>query len=112
MKGNVFAYRDFVLIKILEDIPKVKLGDYFSLIAKADSAEIFSDKEMIETAEAFLENNLNSSETSRKMYLHRNTLLYRLEKIEKQTGLDIRKFSDAITFKTALYLYRLIRENK
>ena len=49
-----------------------------------------------------LENNLNVSETSRQLYVHRNTLVYRLEKLEKSTGLDIRKFDDALTFKIAM----------
>ena len=50
----------------------------------------------------FFENNLNVSETSRQLYVHRNTLVYRLEKLEKSTGLDIRKFDDALTFKIAM----------
>ena len=61
---------------------------------------------MIQTAEVFLENNLNVSETSRKLFLHRNTLTYRLDKIERQTGLDIRKFSDAVTFRLITVLFK------
>ena len=61
---------------------------------------------MIKTAEEFFKNNLNVSETSRKIYLHRNTLIYRLDKIERGTGLDIRKFDDAVSF----YLIKIIKE--
>ena len=71
--------------------------------------EIFDDEEMVNTAEEFLENSLNVSETLRKLYLHRNTLTYRLDKIEKATGLDIRKFSDAVTFRLITVLSKLVR---
>ena len=60
------------------------------------------DEETIITINKFFENNLNVSETSRQLYVHRNTLVYRLEKLEKSTGLDIRKFDDALTFKIAM----------
>lgn len=59
------------------------------------------DEETIVTINKFFENNLNISETARQLYVHRNTLVYRLEKLEKDTGLDIRKFDDALTFKIA-----------
>ena len=64
---------------------------------------------MINTAEEFLENTLNASETSKKLYLHRNTLTYRLDKIERSTGLNIRRFSDAMTFRLITYLYKLLK---
>ncbi|MDE5897076.1 MAG: helix-turn-helix domain-containing protein, partial [Clostridia bacterium] len=65
--------------------------------------------EMSGTAEAFLECSLNLSETSRNLFLHRNTLTYRLDKIERVTGLNIRKFSDAVTFRVITILYRLLQ---
>ena len=60
------------------------------------------DQETLFTIYKFFENNLNVSETARKLFVHRNTLVYRLEKIKKLTGLDLREFDDAITFKVAL----------
>ena len=60
------------------------------------------DEEILTTISKFFENNLNVSETSRQLFVHRNTLVYRLEKLEKSTGLDIRTFDDALTFKIAL----------
>lgn len=60
------------------------------------------DQETLFTIQKFFENNLNVSETSRKLFVHRNTLVYRLEKIKKLTGLDLREFDDAIVFKVAL----------
>lgn len=74
-----------------------------------NALSVFTDKEMVNTADEFLENSLNVSETSRKLYLHRNTLIYRLDKIEKETGLNIRKFSDAVTFRIITVLVKLVK---
>ena len=70
--------------------------------------EIFDDEEMLATAEEFLHSSLNVSETSRNLYMHRNTLLYRLDKIEKATGLNIRSFSDAVSFRVLTLIHRLL----
>ena len=78
--------------------------------------EIFSDKkpdqfdeETLTTISKFFENSLNVSETSRQLYIHRNTLVYRLDKLQKSTGLDLRVFEDAITFKIALMVVEYMR---
>ena len=63
------------------------------------------DEEIISTAYKFFENNLNVSETSRQLFIHRNTLVYRVEKLQKATGLDVRTFDDALTFKIAMMVY-------
>ena len=60
------------------------------------------DEESRSTIKMFFENNLNVSETSRQLFIHRNTLVYRIEKLQKTTGLDLRSFDDAVTFKIAL----------
>ena len=67
------------------------------------------DKETLSTVNQFFENNLNISETARQLYIHRNTLVYRLEKIQKTTGLDVRHFDDALTFKIALMVANHMR---
>lgn len=103
---SVHSFKEFVLEKMVEDLPKVKVSEYLELLNRENAKDVFNDDEMIITAEAFLENNLNASETSRKLFLHRNTLTYRLDKIEKETGLDIRKFSDAITFRIITILLK------
>ena len=108
-KGDIHSFKEYVLIKMLEELPKHKLSENLQTLMDAGAREIFSDEEMILTAEEFLENSLNTSETSRKLYLHRNTLIYRLDKIEKATGLNIRKFSDAITFRLITILSRLVK---
>ena len=66
-----------------------------------DIPKIFTEENVV-TIQKFFENNLNISETARQLYVHRNTLVYRLERLEKAIGLDIRRFDDAMTFKIAM----------
>ena len=67
------------------------------------------DDETLTTINKFFENNLNVSETSRQLFVHRNTLVYRIEKIQKSTGLDLRNFDDALTLKIALMVESYIK---
>ena len=69
------------------------------------------DRETLSTIQCFFENNLNVSETSRKLFVHRNTLVYRLEKIKRITGLDLREFDHAIIFKIALMVNKYLQSN-
>ena len=108
--GNVHSYRECILIKMIEDVPETKLVEYFSQITDERFKEVFEDREMLDTAEAFLQSSLNVSETSRNLYMHRNTLLYRLDKIEKATGLNIRLFSDALSFRVLTVLNKLLKK--
>lgn len=66
---------------------------------------VLEDKELVDCIDAFFKNNLNISETSRNAFLHRNTLLYRIEKVNKVTKLNIRNFEDAMTFKILTIIY-------
>ena len=95
---------------MLEDIPDALLSQYYMEITDEQCKEIFDDAEMLGTAEAFLQSSLNVSETSRNLYMHRNTLLYRLDKIEKATGLNIRQFSDAVSFRVLTVLHTLLKK--
>ena len=79
-------------------------------VFKKGSIELL-DSETIITIQKFFENNLNVSETSRKLYVHRNTLVYRLDKIYKLTGLDLRTFDDAIVFKVAMMVKKYLSSN-
>lgn len=108
--GNVHSYREFILVKMLEDIPESKLAEYFASLTDEGLKDVFGDEEMLSTAEAFLQSNLNVSETSRNLYMHRNTLLYRLDKIEKALGLNLRQFSDAVSFRVLTVLHRLLKK--
>ena len=106
---GVHSFKEFVMVKMLEDLPKHKLSEYLETLLEPSAREIFEDKEMINTAEEFFENSLNVSETARKLFLHRNTLNYRLDKIEKATGLNISKIPDAITFRMITVILKLVR---
>ena len=70
-------------------------------------AKIFEDQSMLQTVEVYLGSGMNISETARRLYMHRNTLMYRLNSIRKHTGLDLSNFADAVTFKLLHYLYIL-----
>ncbi len=105
--SGVLAYKDVILAKILEDNSPSKISDYFSALLGEGESELLSDEELMLTGDAFLSNNLNVSETAREMYIHRNTLIYRIDKIERLTGLDIRKFSDALNFRILFILSKL-----
>ena len=110
VQGNVHSYREFILTKMVEDIPEIKLAQYFAEITDEHCKEVFADEELLTTAEVFLQSSLNVSETARTLYMHRNTLLYRLDKIEKATGLNIRQFSDAVSFRVLTILYKLLKK--
>ncbi len=107
-KGKVHSYREFILVRMLEELPENKLADYLADLTDEGFEKIFEDEEMLSTAEEFLRNDLTMGETARNLYVHRNTLLYRLDKIEKTTGLNIRSFSDAVSFRVMTVLHRLI----
>lgn len=108
IKTSVATYKEYVFVKMLEDLPKYKLEEFLNVLSEPETKSVLADPEMLETASEFLKANLNVSEASRNLFMHRNTLMYRLDKIEKATGLDIRKFQDAMTFRLMMMLYKLI----
>ena len=108
-KGRIFSYKEFIMTRMIEDIPKATLNKYLEILLDPGAKDILNDPEMLNTAEEFLANSLNISETSRLLYMHRNTLMYRLDKIEKSMGLNIRRFSDAVTFRLILILYNHLK---
>ena len=110
-KGEVHSYKEYLLVKMLEEVPESRLKEYLEQLQIGDAREIFDDEEMVNTAEEFLQSSLNVSETSRNLFMHRNTLMYRLDKIERVTGLNIRKFSDAVSFRVITILYKLMQMN-
>lgn len=98
---DVVAYNTLGIGRLIYQLPVSLCQMFIEEIFGTDIPEEL-DEETLTTINMFLENNLNVSETARKLYVHRNTLLYRLEKLEKLTGLDIRVFDDALTIKIAL----------
>ena len=100
---HVFVYRNLLLERFLNDVSPEMGQSYNSCIFNRSTARLFND-EMVHTIETFFENSLNLSETARKLYIHRNTLVYRLEKVQHAIGLDLRNFDDAVTFKMMMLL--------
>lgn len=100
-KQTIVAYSTLGIGRIIYQLP-LHLCEMFIDEIFGGSLPEEIDDEALHTIHKFFDNNLNVSETSRQLYVHRNTLVYRLEKIEKATGLDIRKFDDAMTFRLAL----------
>ena len=100
---SVFTYRNLLLERFLSDVPADMCANYNAMIFNRKTARLFND-EMVHTIETFFDNSLNLSETARKLYIHRNTLVYRLEKVQRAIGLDLRNFDDAVTFKMMMLL--------
>ena len=100
---RVFLYRNLLLERFLSEVSPEMGAAYNANIFNRKTARLFND-EMIHTIETFFDNSLNLSETARKLYIHRNTLVYRLEKVQHAIGLDLRNFDDAVTFKMMMLL--------
>jgi carbohydrate diacid regulator len=104
---NVISYEKLGIGRLIYQLPEPLCKLFLEEIFDGCSKNFF-DNEMVQTIQKFFENDLNVSEASRQLYVHRNTLVYRLDKIEKEIGLDIRKFDDAIILKFAILVKRYI----
>lgn len=107
MEKPIVNYENLGIARLIYQLPTTLCEMFMKEVFKKGSIESM-DRETLETIQKFFENNLNVSETSRKLYVHRNTLVYRLEKIKKFTGLDLREFDDAIVFKVALMVQKYL----
>lgn len=110
--GNVYSYKDFLVLNLLSELPESVIERYKLKMLSDSTVAILKDPDMTGTAEVFMNHSLNISETARSLYIHRNTLMYRLDKIERDTGLNIRVFSDAVTFRILEILYRMGTRNE
>ncbi len=104
---NIISYENLGIGRLIYQLPTTLCEMFLQEVFKKGSLEAL-DRETLMTIQCFFENNLNVSETSRKLFVHRNTLVYRLEKIRKLTGLDLREFEHAITFKVALMVRKYL----
>lgn len=104
---NIVSYENLGIARLIYQLPTTLCDMFLKEVFKKGSIEAL-DQETLFTIQKFFENNLNVSETSRKLFVHRNTLVYRLEKIKKLTGLDLREFDDAIVFKVALMVNKYL----
>ena len=104
---TIINYENLGIGRIIYQLPTTLCEMFLSEVFKKNPIETLDD-DTLETINKFFENNLNVSETSRKLYVHRNTLVYRLEKIKKLTGLDLREFDHAIVFKVAMMVKKYL----
>ena len=104
---NPISYENLGIGRLIYQLPTTLCEVFLQEVFRRGSLESLDD-ETLDTVRAFFENNLNVSETSRKLFVHRNTLVYRLEKIRKLTGLDLREFDHAVTFKVALMVKKYL----
>lgn len=105
---NVIAYSTLGIGRLIYQLPISLCKMFIREIFEGKSPDEF-DEETLATINKFFENSLNVSETSRQLYIHRNTLVYRLDKLQKSIGLDLRVFEDAITFKIALMVVKYMK---
>ena len=110
---SIMHYENLGIGRLIYQLPTTLCEIFLTEVFKKNSIDSL-DQETLFTINKFFENNLNVSETSRKLFVHRNTLVYRLEKIKKLTGLDLRQFDHAIVFKVALMVRKYLssRENR
>jgi len=108
---SVISYENLGIGRLIYQLPTTMCEMFLSEVFKKNSIDSL-DQETLFTINKFFENNLNVSETSRKLFVHRNTLVYRLEKIKKLTDLDLREFDHAIVFKVALMVKRYLQSRQ
>ena len=113
MERSIIAYNTLGIGRLIYQLP-LPLCQMFMKEVFTEAKPDSFDEETLTTINKFFENSLNVSETARQLYIHRNTLVYRLEKLQKSTGLDIRVFDDALTFKIAMMVvsYMKYMENQ
>ena len=104
---RIINYENLGIGRLIYQLPTTLCQMFLQEVFKKNPIDAL-DQETLLTINKFFENNLNVSETARKLFVHRNTLVYRLEKIKKLTGLDLREFDDAITFKVALMVKKYL----
>ncbi len=107
IEKHILSFENLGIGRLVYYLPVTLCETFLQEVFKKGSLESL-DRETLMTVQSFFENNLNVSETSRKLFVHRNTLVYRLEKIRKLTGLDLREFDHAVTFKVALMVKKYL----
>ena len=103
---SIYIYSRLILERFLMELPQDISAYYHGLLFNRKNQRLFNE-EMLYTIEMFFKKDLNLSDTARQLYIHRNTLVYRLDKVQRQTGLDLRSFDDAITFKILMELKKV-----
>lgn len=109
---DTISYGRLGIGRLIYQLPMSLCEMYINEVFGEGVPEILNDEEVTSTINKFFENDLNISETARQLFVHRNTLVYRLERIEKAIGLDIRKFDDAMTYRIAIMVLAHMREKQ
>ncbi len=104
-EDSIFSFRSLLMERFMCEVPEELARKYYEVLFNKKNSRIFNE-EMIVTIDRFFDCHLNVSEAARQLYIHRNTLVYRLDKVQRATGLDLRSFEDAITFKLLWMLGR------
>ncbi|MBR3575943.1 MAG: helix-turn-helix domain-containing protein, partial [Clostridia bacterium] len=107
---NVISYDNLGIGRLIYQLPTTLCELFLSEVFRKESIDAL-DQETLLTIQKFFKHNLNVSETARELFVHRNTLVYRLDKIEKITGLDLRQFDQAVTFKVAMMVQKYLQSN-
>ena len=107
---QIISYENLGIGRLIYQLPTTLCELFLSEVFRKESIEAL-DQETILTIQKFFKHNLNVSETARELFVHRNTLVYRLDKIEKITGLDLRQFDQAVTFKVAMMVQKYLQSN-
>ncbi len=110
VEKTIMSYNNLGIGRLIYYLPTTLCEQFLAEVFKKGSIDSL-DHETLFTIQKFFENNLNVSETSRKLFVHRNTLVYRLEKIRRLTGLDLKQFDHAIVFKVALMVRKYLSSN-
>lgn len=112
VEKEIMAYDRLGIGRLIYQLPMSLCEMFIREVFGDEVPQILDDEEAMSTISKFFENNLNISETARQLYVHRNTLVYRLERIEKSIGLDIRTFDDAMIFKIATMVLAHIKDSR
>ena len=110
VEEETISYGKLGIGRLIYQLPMSLCNMFIKEVFGEKIPDILDDEEAMSTINKFFENNLNISETARQLYVHRNTLVYRLERIEKAIGLDIRTFDDAMTFRIAVMVIAHMRD--
>ncbi|MFA7637285.1 MAG: helix-turn-helix domain-containing protein [Monoglobales bacterium] len=110
IEKQIINYESLGIGRLIYQLPTTLCELFLSEVFKKESLDVL-DQETILTIQKFFKHNLNVSETARELFVHRNTLVYRLDKIEKVTGLDLREFDQAVTFKVAMMVKKYLSSN-
>ena len=102
-EDSIYTFSRLILERFLMELPPELTSRYHALLFNRKTQRLFNE-EMLYTIDMFFKKDLNLSDTARQLYIHRNTLVYRLDKVQRQTGLDLRSFEDAVTFKILMEL--------